>query len=131
MKILFVSLGNQFDIRDALNDYGEVIYWDWSGRDRTFNRDLISIYNKHKPDLVFMQIQTGGRIDVHTARAMKDAFVINWTGDVRYPLPKWYTEIGRNISLTLFTNMPDVHELRRNGVNADYLDIGFPEKIFK
>lgn len=132
MKILFVSLGRQFDIKEALSEYGDVIYWDWSGRERTFNSDLRALVDTHKPDLVFMQIQTPNILRADTAQYIAGkAKVVNWTGDVRAPLPNWYIEIGKHIHLTLFTNMTDVETARARGIRADYLQIGFPPDIFK
>ncbi len=56
--------------------------------------------------------------------------MVNWTGDVRQNVD-WYVNIGRVIQMTLFTNMVDVETLRSKGINADYLQIGFPTGIFK
>jgi spore maturation protein CgeB len=128
--ILFVSLGVQNHLKDALSEYAKVIYWDWTPNKRTFNRDLMRLYDKHKPNLIFLQIQTPGVISVEAAKYLKEAFVINWTGDVRSPLPRWYIDIGRHIDLTLFSNMPDVYEARRWGVNSDYLQIGLEHRTF-
>jgi len=131
-KILQVSLGNQHDIRDALSAHGDVIYWDWSKESRNFNAALIALVKEYKPDFVFMQIQTPGVLYTHVAEELsKETKLINWTGDVRYPTPKWFLDIGRKIHLTLFTNMHDVDFLRAHGVKADYLQIGVPDNIFK
>lgn len=131
MKILQVSLGQQHDIRDALATIGDVIYWDWSGHHHTFNRDIKRLVDEHKPDLVWLQIQTPGIIDVHTAQNIASkAYVVNWTGDVRQNVD-WFIQIGKVIQMTLFTNMNDVETLRARGVKADYLQIGFPTEIFK
>lgn len=133
MKTLFVSLGKQEDIRDALRSLGDVIYWDWSGYHlpSKFHNTICSLVDTHKPDLIFLQIQSPGVISTQTAHYIsKIATVVNWTGDVRAPLPKWFIEIGHNIKLTLFSNMTDVEEARSKGINADYLQIGFPTKIF-
>lgn len=131
MKTLFVSLGKQEDIANALREFGDVIVWDWSGRHNTFNADLIKLFDIHKPELVFLQIQTENIISVYAAQHMSNsANVVNWTGDVRFPTPKWFLDIGRHIHLTLFSNMVDVEYCRARGVKADYLQIGFPDKIF-
>lgn len=131
MKILQVALGKQEDIRDALAILGDVIYWDWSGRNRTFNRDIRNLVDTHQPDIVFIQLQTPGIIDKHTAAYISEkAFTINWTGDVRTPLPQWFKDIAPHIGVTLFTNMNDVDQMRALGYRADYLQIGFPTQIF-
>lgn len=132
MKILQVALGNQFDIREAFSKYGDVFYYDWSHRDRQFNQDIRGLTDKHKPDLIWLQIQTPNILSPDTARYIASkAKVVNWTGDVRTPLPQWFIDIGKHIHLTLFTNMHDVNQCRMRGVKADYLQIGFPPKIFK
>lgn len=130
MKILQVALGVQTDIRDAFQKIGDVIYWDWSGHDRTFNQDIRALVDKHNPDLIWLQIQTHGIISVDTAKYIASkAKVVNWTGDVRLN-NDWFIQIGKHIHLTLFTNMHDVEQMRRNGVRSEYLQIGFPEYIF-
>lgn len=132
MKILQVALGNQFDIRDALAEYGDVMYWDWTSAKHDFNKSLIALVDGFKPDLVFMQVQTPNVISVETAKLLsKETKIVNWTGDVRYPTPQWFIDIGRHIHLTLFTNMHDIEHVRKYGIKADYLQIGVPDKIFK
>lgn len=130
MKILQVALGRQHDIRDAFLNIGDVIYWDWSGHDRTFNRDIRKLVDQHRPDFIWLQIQTPGIINEDTAKYIRrNATVVNWTGDVRQDI-QWFVQIGRHIDRTLFTNETDVRKLRSMGVQADYLQIGFPERIF-
>ena len=132
MRILQVALGNQFDIRDALSLYGDVIYWDWSQEKGNFNAALKMLVDEYKPDLVFMQVQTPNIIYTHTIKELAEKTkIINWTGDVRTPTPEWFINIGRHIHLTLFTNMHDVDYVRAHGVKADYLQIGVPNEIFK
>lgn len=132
MKTLFVSLGKQEDIRDALRNLGDVIYWDWSGyRADRFNYTICHLVDVHKPDLVFLQIQSPGVISTQTAKYLSDrSIVVNWTGDVRAPLPQWFIDIGHNIKSTLFSNHTDVDVARSKGIRSDYLQIGFPTKIF-
>ncbi len=131
MKILQVSLGQQYDIRDALAEHGEVMYWDWTKDKHDFNRSLTLLVDEFKPDFVFMQIQTQGVINVKTAEELSTKTkLINWTGDVRSPTPQWFIDIGRVIHLTLFTNTHDVDYCKGQGVKADYLQVGFPDKIF-
>lgn len=131
MKILQIALGNQLDIRDALNEYGEVIYWDWTKDKCDVNYAMRSLVNEHKPDLVFMQIQTPGIIHPWMMKELSEKTkIVNWTGDVRTPTPKWFVDIGKNIHLTLFTNLHDVDHCRNLGARAEYLQVGFPDKIF-
>lgn len=132
MKIIQVALGEQRDIQRAFSKWGEVVYIDCTEGDKLyFNKILLQAYRDFKPDIVFMQIQTSNHISTVTVRAMSGSFVANWTGDVKTPVPGWYYNIGRFINVTLFTNMDDVEHLRKRGIRADYLQIGFPEGIFK
>lgn len=83
-----------------------------------------------KPDMVFMQLQSAGIIDPETASVLKEnAFVINWTGDVRANI-EWYKHLAPHIDLTLFSNMTDVHKMRSEGFVADYLQVGYDEHIY-
>lgn len=131
MKILQVAIGEQRDIQEALSDYGDVIYFDWSGKDSQFNQYFTQLVEHHKPQVTFMQIQTPNIITPQAAiSAMKYGKVFNWTGDVRTPTPRWFFDIGKHITSTLFTNMHDVEVLKKAGIRSDYLQIGFPTKIF-
>lgn len=84
-----------------------------------------------RPDIIFMQIQGAGWVDVDLAKWLKDNCkkLINWTGDVRHPIPSWYKEVSL-YCLTLFSNNTDVKELRENGYNVDFLQIGYDDEIF-
>ncbi len=93
-------------------------------------RNLIkNVSAELNPDLTFMQIQTPGVLDPGTVRSIP-GFVVNWTGDVRQPTPQWYFEIAAACDLTLFTNMHDVRELKKKGLKAAFLNIGFDQNIF-
>jgi hypothetical protein len=130
MKILVFGLGSQVDICEAFTEHGDVIYWDIT-KSNSFNSLARVLVDKHKPDLLFMQIQTEGIITIETAKYLATKTkVINWTGDVRFPTPNWFLDIGRHIHMTLFSNMYDVEFLRTHGINTDYLQIGFPTEIF-
>lgn len=131
MKTLVIGIGKQQDICDAFNAIGSIIYFDWTKHEKHFNGSVRYLVDTHKPDLVFMQIQTPGIISVDTAKYISSkSTVVSWTGDVRFPTPEWMLEIGKHIHLTLFTNMYDVEVCRKAGIKADYLQIGFPDKIF-
>jgi hypothetical protein len=56
--------------------------------------------------------------------------VINWTGDVREPVPRWYFDLGRHISLTCFSNEDDPAQLEKEGIPSSYLQIGFDPDTF-
>lgn len=136
MRVLHIALNQerQTALCDALASLGEYKEVDWikerAERGLTgFKSHLIRLAKDFVPDVTFMQLQGAGIIDTETAQQIP-GFRINWTGDVRQPLPDWYIELGRVIDLTLFTNTADVDRMRAEGLNADYLQIGFDPKVY-
>ena len=118
----------------SLGEYRQVNYWPiWSQKgSRALCRVICDQAREWRPDLVFMQIQSGGIVDAATCRALRGygATVVNWSGDVREPMPRWYFEMGPALDLMLVTNADWVERLRRADVNAAYLQIGFNQEIF-
>jgi spore maturation protein CgeB len=58
-------------------------------------------------------------------------WVVNWTGDVRQPIPQWYYDIGPHVHLTAFSNEHDVRVFHSPEHAADYLQIGIDQDIYK
>ena len=129
MKILYLGMmtGNNGFTKafKSLCDYREV-----PTRLRNFKEESIRVFKEFKPDMVFMQIQAANVIDVKTVQQFKGTYVVNWTGDIRSPIPPWYFEIGRHIDLTCFSNMTDVKEFRKSGLKSEFLDIGYDNEIY-
>ncbi|TXH57406.1 MAG: hypothetical protein E6Q97_04575, partial [Desulfurellales bacterium] len=122
MKVLLPIIWHPLThcIARAFEEEGhEVRVVDW----RQFSKDR----HKHKvepfvireamdfrPDLAFCQFQSPG----YSTRALPEAlrsigcFSINWTGDIRSPLPDWYMELAPHFDVTSFTNQPDVDTVR-------------------
>lgn len=125
---------NNPDLQKGLDSVFECIHLDWipyGTNSHTFQYDLLQKFYSFNPDIVFMHIQSGEAVNVETASAMaKTSTVVSWTGDVRYPLPQHYLDMGRHIDSTLFTNMDDVETCILNGVNADFLQVGFDSNHF-
>ncbi len=98
---------------------------------KDLNNQIIKDVSEFKPDLVFMQIQTPNIIHKETILKMKPhcGKIVNFTGDVRSPLPNWYLDIGKEIDLTLFVSMTDV-DIASKVINADWLQLGFDETIY-
>ena len=92
-------------------------------------KQIIAASVNMNTDLVFFQIQSHDIIDINTVKQLK-GFVINWTGDVRSPIPKWYFDIGRHINLTAYSNETDVKITTNAGIPAAYLQTGFDDVIF-
>ncbi len=134
-KLLHIALGNHNKgLWSSFDKHFETTHYNWADKNLSYeelNKDILNVFNNFKPDIVFMQIQREGVISLDTCEKMtKLSYTINWTGDVRYPLPNWFVETGKNISLTLFSNMQDVIYARDKGVNADFLQVGFDKNMF-
>jgi hypothetical protein len=101
--------------------------------DPNFNNKAKSVTFDFEPDLIFIQIQTPNIITEDTARILRAncKFIVNWTGDVRTPIPRWYYDIGKHIDYTCFTNMTDVEQMNKDGIPSKYLEIGFDPTIYK
>lgn len=135
MKLLHIALGNHNKgLWKAFDDHFETKHYNWledANDVDKINRKVLQLHKKHNPDVVFMQIQKEGIISIETAKQItKSSYTINWTGDVRYPLPEWFVDLGKHISITLFSNMRDVLLARQQGINSDFLQVGFDEKLF-
>lgn len=98
--------------------------------DPLLNQKILQI--TEAPDIVFIQIQRRDVLSIEAAEHLKrlGAFVINWTGDVRSPIPSWYEEFGRHIDLTCFSNVNDVETLNSRGVKSAFLQIGYDPNIY-
>jgi len=135
-RILHVALNygtdNQPALERALRSMGEYKQIDWRKLGNRAGPELIRLCKEWNPSLVFMQLQTPGVISPETASAIysPDRVVVNWSGDVRDPIPGWYFELGHAVDWTLVTNEDWVDEFQGKGINAAYLQIGFNQEIF-
>lgn len=96
--------------------------------------EIICVNRELQPNIIFFQYQQPDVITLSTLRQIKidnpNSFVVNFTGDVRYPLPQWYIDFGMLIDCTMFSNVTDVWEARRLGINSGYLQYGIDPEIF-
>jgi len=128
MKIFHVGLcvydkleGLSKALYDAASDYSQC---------RPESPSIMNIYNAHKPDLVFMQIQAENVVSNDIIREMgKQSVVINWTGDMRNSTPTWMFNTGATVSC--FSNMRDVRFMTTKSYAAEFLQIGIDPEIFK
>lgn len=106
------------------------------------NGSLIDNLNnlKEAPDYIFIQIQNdkydGNRSTlglIPSLQRLKEmgSFIINWTGDKRHSIPSWMYPFAGVVNVTCFSNEDDVLEFQRRGYNAEFLQIGIDEDIFK
>ncbi len=129
MNVLYVSLGDhQHSLRKALGSLGYLTEVNWR-KDANINNTLQQLAQLQTFDLCFFQLQTPGIIAPDTLRALT-GYKVNWTGDVRHPTPKWYLDMAPHFDITLFTNEYDVQVLKKAGLNAGYLPMGFEDEIF-
>jgi hypothetical protein len=110
-------------------EHVDTLYWDTIDSIETVNSIVQARVKAIKYDAVFMQIQRAKVITVETAKVLSEhSMVFNWTGDVRSDL-SWYIEIAPYVC-TLFTNMTDVHKLRKLGFRSTYLQTGYDDKYY-
>lgn len=134
LRVLHVALkapnSPQNALRKALQGLGEYEELDWMQDRRSADKNLKALADEFQPDLIFMQVQTPGVFKASTVKSLP-GFKINWTGDVRQPTPDWYFSMAEAVNVTCFTNQHDVDQLRKKGLKAEYMQIGFDPEIYK
>lgn len=132
--ILHIALGDdQEALQAALGRLGEYFRINW----QKYIKEGVEVLNYHiseaakqlQPDIVFMQIQTENVISQKTLEELPGK-VINWTGDVRQPIPGWYLQTGEKVHSTCFSNEHDVMKFEEYGLKSSFLNIGFDQNIF-
>ncbi len=147
-KLLHVMMGTHNpDFARGLDSVFECLHFDWTvfsqpvsshiphlahlaNKSPDLNTELLNAFNNFKPDVVFIHTQCDVISKEVANIMMQSAICYNWTGDIRFPLQHFYFDFGKYITATLFTNMNDVETLNKNGVNADYLQVGFDSVHF-
>lgn len=135
-RVLHIALNVPGDtqpaLQRALESMGQYSQVDWRANPGDKLREALLPELEKKPDLVFAQIQTPDVISDDLWRGIRSNAdcVVNWSGDVRDPMPEWYAKAAESVDLTLFTNLEWVEALRDKGLNADYLQVGFNPEIY-
>lgn len=134
-KLLHISLGtHNTEVWNSFNRNFETTHYDWTvknGHFHSVNADVLQLFNAVKPDVVFMQLQSGDVLTAQTLEIMsQNSITVLFNGDVRTPIPRWELDLGKRVDLTIHTNMHYVDELQKLGVNAVYVNVGFDENIF-
>ncbi len=134
-KLLHISLGtHNTEMWASFDRNFETTHYNWvlkNGHFHSINADVLQLVEQIKPDVVFMQLQSGDVLSADTLNKMSQkSITILFNGDVRTPIPRWELELGKCVDLTIHTNMHYVDELQKLGVNACYLNVGFDENIF-
>ena len=115
----------------------EVMVVDWRRHSKEANRHkvepmCIDAARKFRPDFCFAQFQSSGLITDRFPKLLQDlgCFSVNWSGDVRHPLPDWYKQVAPFFSVTAFTNTTDVEEIRALGYRSEFLQIGLDMDLY-
>jgi len=131
MNLLHIGLFDlkepQHGLRNALRKlstrYNE---FSWVQRPKKAAIHLEELLRKHRPDTVFMQIQTPGVITADVLKKYPDIRFINFNGDVRAEIPKWHYEVAP-YCLNVFTNTDWVATVP----NSKYMQISCDLNIYK
>jgi glycosyltransferase involved in cell wall biosynthesis len=132
MKVLHIGLmvkpNHSSGLSQALADICELTELPTSTPD--LNAVAVDIATRLNPDIIFIQVQRENILLKETFEALSGiSHVINWTGDVRSPIPQWYVDVAPFVT-TAFSNMTNVREFRAKGYNAEYLQIGIDATIY-
>jgi hypothetical protein len=94
--------------------------------------DIMKAAMDFQPDLAFCQFQAPGIISRLLPKALKEigCFSVQWSGDVRSPLPQHYIDTAPHFDVTSFSNMTDVDTLRKLGHRSEFLQIGYDSLIY-
>lgn len=95
-------------------------------------RELIEASTRFKPNLCFAQFQAPGIISKVFPKHLRliKCFSVNWSGDVRSPLPQHYIDTATHFDVTSFSNMTDVETLRGMGHRSEFLQIGYDPALY-
>lgn len=108
---------------------------DWRNSKRkrvNVEQACITAAREFRPQLCFAQFQTHEAVTTAFPKVLKQlgCFSINWTGDVRHPLPQWYRGLAPHFDVTSFTNWTDVETVREMGHRSEFLQIGYDELLY-
>lgn len=131
MRLLHMGLFSkhepQMGLRNALKKISTGYFeFSWVQRPRQAAAQLEQLIKKHKPDTVFMQIQTPGIITASLLKKYPNISFFNFNGDVRPEIPKWHFEVAP-YCVNLFTNTDWVKEVP----GAKYMQVSCDMNIYK
>jgi len=116
----------------------ETRVFDWRDRLRVLGRErmereMIESARAFGPDLAFCQFQAPNIISPAFPTALRaiGCFSVNWCGDVCDPLPRWYVGAAPFFDVTSFTNWPDIATIRAAGHRAEFLQVGYDERLYQ
>lgn len=99
----------------------------------SMREQLRNLVELHRPELIFLHIQNIEVMDAETVVELKryGAKVVNFSEDVRDPLPEWIIKVGKEAALTVMTNQEDVWQLRELGVKSQFLPTSYNNIWYK
>jgi len=134
-KVLYLPLGKQAGTINAFNKYNVDLkvfeYMDFIDA----NERLLQEVKDFKPDLIHMQLQYTHKISSQTLSKIKTEFpktiITNWSGDVRVPVPSYFTNIGKVVDYNLICNSGQIDYCNKQSGNqkTQYWQIGHPENL--
>jgi len=139
MKVLAAYIYHELThcIKRAFEQEGHTVrVFDWRAygerNKHLVEGELIKSARGFKPDLTFCQFQAPGIISRHTPDVLRSigCFSVQWSGDVRSPLPQHYIDQSASFDVTSFSNMTDVDGLRKLGHRSEFLQIGYEPLIY-
>jgi len=95
----------------------------------------LSIVNSLKPDLVHMQLQFTGVLDLETLHKAKsispNTIFINWMGDIRKDISKDFLTLSTAIDYSFQSNVGQIEMYRQAGCKGcHYWQVGYDPKLF-
>jgi spore maturation protein CgeB len=139
-RILHIALNDfgkpQMGLRRCLESLGKCLEFDWIHEQgmvgvHEMKKKIVQTAKEYNADFTFIQTQNPEIVDADMMAQMP-GFKMNWTGDVRFPIPRWYFEVGSSENtVTCFSNTDDMYALREEGRCAEFLQIGVDEELFK
>jgi CheY-like chemotaxis protein len=148
LKVLYLPLnvgGNkQLGTIEAFQslDFVNLEIFDFYGRyESTKNQKLVcqEFINKAaqvQPDLIFMQLQMTGVIDVQTLKEVrnrinKKVIIVNWSGDVRDQANPYIVSSDKGVDITLISSVGQIELYKQAGCkDVRYFQIGYDNKLF-
>lgn len=118
-----------YTFSDSFKQVFDEVHTIWWQQEKYLSEKIINAVKYGNYDAVFMQLQQDGVISEPAAKAIQEYSIgFNWTGDVRTNID-WYIKMGKYF-VTCFTNMTDVNTMRKLGLPAEYLQIGYDHKYY-
>lgn len=139
MRVLLPVIWHELThcIKRAFQEEGhtvQVVDWRRNGKAQARHSaepECIAAAKEFKPDLCFAQFQAPVISDKFP-KFLKSigCFSVQWSGDVRHPLPRHYLETAPHFAVTSFSNMTDVELVRKAGHRSEFLQIGYDERLY-